>query len=65
MSSIGSAYIGKYIGEIRQKKIEKVIKRIEDARRRSEAFVGRESEQSNFMEAPYISQNKLKKQNSL
>jgi hypothetical protein len=66
MPSIGSAYIGKNIGEQRQKKTEETIKKIKEAikridksRRKSQALSGRESEESNFVEAPFVTQEKI------
>jgi len=59
--SHGSAHIGKHIGNKKKENSEKIIKKAEETRKKNEELYGRDSEQSEFLEAPYISQKLNKK----
>ena len=61
--SHGSAHIGKHIGNKKKEKTEKSIKKAEEIRKKNEELYGRESEQSDFLEAPYIPHQLNKKSN--
>jgi hypothetical protein len=61
--SHGSAHIGKHIGNKKKEKTEKTIKKAEEIKKKNEELYGRESEQSDFLEAPYIPHKLNKKSN--